>query len=82
MPVRALLSECNTARKVASRPRQRVQAAEASTATAVVGDRISGRDEAAAKVLSVVSFTTLQALFTVVLMLPGLVLFFAVFNFV
>ena len=71
--VRALLSDCNTARKVAIRTRH-VQSPAA--AAAPVGARSSpvsvGRDESAAKVLSVSTFTSIQILFVTLLYSPGL----------
>ena len=68
VPVRALLGDCNTARKIARRPR----AAQA----AAFGPRIQSpagqpeRDEAAARVLSVGTFTALQALFSALMYAP------------
>jgi non-ribosomal peptide synthetase-like protein len=70
--VRALLSDCNTARKVASRIRQ-VQPATAAAAVAVKSAQTSAaRDESAAKVMSVRRFTILQILFATLLYSPGL----------
>jgi amino acid adenylation domain-containing protein len=56
--VRALLTECNTARKIASRPR----AVKAAATPPGARSRQEGpvRDEAAAEILSVRYFTTLQ----------------------
>lgn len=73
--VRALLSDCNTARKIAQRAR-RVQ--RASAVSGVVRSDTHGlaRDEAAADVLSVGYFTTLQVLFALLLYAPGLIGFF------
>ena len=80
--VRALLSDCNTARKVASRPRVLQQVAEPLFGRAH-SDEIRGeRDEAAAEVLSVGYFTTLQLLFAFVLYSPALVAFLVLFGFV
>jgi non-ribosomal peptide synthetase-like protein len=77
VPVRALLSNCNTARKVANCPRALPQATQAHTAKS---DEISAeRDEAAAKVLSIGYFTTQQVLFAIVLYSPGFVVFLSVF---
>ena len=77
VPVRALLSDCNTARKVANRPRVLHQTTQAITART---DEISAeRDEAAAEVLSIGYFTTRQVLFAIVLYSPGLVVFLSVF---
>ena len=70
--VRALLSDCNTARKVASRMRQ-VQSPTAAAAIAAKSAQTSAaRDESAAKVLSVGRFTILQILFATLLYSPGL----------
>jgi non-ribosomal peptide synthetase-like protein len=80
VPVRALLSDCNTVRRVASRPRQ-VQQATAVPTIAARSRESAGRDEAAAEVLSVAHFTTLQVLFTVFLASPGIVAFLGVFTF-
>ncbi|MEE9230182.1 MAG: AMP-binding protein [Acidobacteriota bacterium] len=75
VPVRALLTDCNTARMVANRPRKLLPGPEAAT-TAGESDR-SGieRDEAAAEVLSVGYFTTLQTLFLLLLYSPPLLSF-------
>ncbi len=80
--VRSLLSECNTVRKVASRPRQLKQAAEAPRVYANSEENRGERDEAAAKVLSVGSFTTLQVLFASLLYAPGIATFLALFGLV
>jgi non-ribosomal peptide synthetase-like protein len=79
VPVRALFSDCNTARKVAGRPRVLQQALKAPGAAASSSARSRGeRDEAAAAVLSIGHFTTLQILFAILLYSPGLVsLYFA-----
>jgi len=70
VPVRALLSDCDTARKVANRPRELEQVSDAPTAKP---DRIfTERDEKAAKILSVGHFTTLQVLFLALLYAPTL----------
>jgi non-ribosomal peptide synthetase-like protein len=75
--VRALLSDCNTARKVANCPRALEQALTAP----VKSDKNSAeRDEAAAEVLSIGYFTTLQVLFATLLYSPGLVVFLGVFG--
>jgi non-ribosomal peptide synthetase-like protein len=79
VPVRALLSDCNTARKVARRPRELVQASKASAES---GKSSFERDEAAAEVLSIGYFTTLQVLFAVFLYSPGIVAFLGVVSFV
>lgn len=79
--VRALLSDCNTARKVANRPRVLQQASKAPTAPVKSDEPSAERDEAAAEVLSVPYFTTLQVLFAVFLYSPALVAFISVFGF-
>ena len=72
--VRALLSDCDTPRKVAHRSREVKRAGEAPAATAPFEDqRPAPRDEAAVRVLSVGRFTTLQALFLLLLYLPPLI---------
>ena len=63
VPVRALLSDCNTVRKVANRPRALEQASEASAAPVKSDETTAERDECAADVLSIRYFTTLQILF-------------------
>ncbi|HEY5885684.1 MAG TPA: TraX family protein [Pyrinomonadaceae bacterium] len=77
VPVRALLTDCNTARKIAHHPRLLNEAPRPAVDQAL-GD-VGPRDEAAAEVLSVRFFTTLQMLFAVLLYLPGLVVFLSVF---
>ncbi len=70
--VRALLSDCNTARKVASRIR-RVQSRTAeATVVATTAQTSAARDERAAKVLSIRNFTILQILFATLLYSPFL----------
>ena len=76
--VRALLSDCNTARKVANRPRALQQA---STAPVKSDENSAGRDEAAAEVLSIGYFTTLQVLFAIFLYSPLLVAFLSFVDF-
>ncbi|MGE3829370.1 MAG: AMP-binding protein, partial [Parvibaculaceae bacterium] len=75
VPVRSLLSDCNTARKVAARPRAATQPAKAQPVRSRLA--IQDRDEAAAQVMSVGMFTTLQVLFSLFLYSPGLVTLFA-----
>jgi non-ribosomal peptide synthetase-like protein len=75
VPVRALLGDCNTARKIARRPRALQQA---SAVPVTSDERGSTRDEAAAEVLSVGYFTTLQVVFTIVLYAPALAAFLGV----
>ena len=70
--VRALLSDCNTARKVANRMRQVRSPTAAATVAAETAQTCSARDESAAKVLSVGRFTILQFLFATLLYSPGL----------
>lgn len=78
--VRALLSDCNTARKVSNQPR-RIGAVDAFPVINTPGHAKSpNRDEAAAQVLSVPVFTTLQVLFAASSILPALVAIFAVFG--
>ena len=77
VPVRALLTDCNTARKIAHRPRLLTEASKPAVDQVVVNG--AKRDEAAAQVLSIRYFTTLQILFAVLLYLPGLVVFLGVF---
>jgi non-ribosomal peptide synthetase-like protein len=81
VPVRGLLSDCNTARKVASRQREFQQASKAPTAPAKFDENSAERDEGAAEVLSIGYFTTLQVLFALFLYSPGLVAFLEVFGF-
>ena len=78
--VRALLSDCNTARKVANRPRV-LQSSQARSGPVKSDPNSVERDEAAAEVLSVGHFTTLQVLFAILLYFPGLVVFLSVFGF-
>src|SRR5208337_4996026 len=75
VPVRALLSDCNTARKVANRPRVLQQASKAFSAPVKSDENSAERDEAAAEVLSIGYFTTLQVLFAIFLYSPLLVAF-------
>ncbi|MGB5813710.1 MAG: AMP-binding protein, partial [Thermoanaerobaculia bacterium] len=79
--VRDLLSDCNTARKVTNRPRELQQAPEAPTAAAQSDRNCTGRDEAAAEVLSIGRFTTLQVLFLSLLYSPPLVGFLGLIAF-
>jgi len=76
--VRALLSDCNTARLVAKRPRVDQHAFKITSAPAISDKK---RDEAAAKVLSIGYFTTLQILFLILLFSPGLVAVLTVLGF-
>jgi non-ribosomal peptide synthetase-like protein len=70
--VRDLLSHCNTARRVAALPRELPQATEPPQAAARPDRRRSERDQAGAEVLSPRHFTTLQALFLLLLYSPHL----------
>ena len=71
--VRALLSDCDTARKVANRPRQLQKAANMPVAEPGATRNNAGRDEAAAKVLPLGYFTCLQVLFLTLLYAPPLI---------
>lgn len=79
--VRGLLSDCNTARKVANRPRVLQQASEAPPASVKSDENSAERDEAEAVVLSVGYFTTLQVLFVILLYSPALVAFLSLLGF-
>jgi len=81
IPVRALLSDCDTARKVANHPRQLQQASETPAAPVKTGRNSTERDEAAAKVLSIGYFTTLQVLFLSLLYSPPLIGFLGLIAF-
>ena len=80
--VRALLSDSNTVRKVASRGRQQQQAAPTPTQTADASRQIAQRDQPAAEVLPVGYFTLLQILFAFFLYSPALLVFLGLFGFV
>jgi non-ribosomal peptide synthetase-like protein len=75
VPVRALLSDCNTARKVASRPRALQPQSLPAAVPVKSGENSADRDAAAAEVLSIEYFTTLQVLFAMVLYAPALMAF-------
>ena len=81
VPVRALLGDCNTARKVASRLRARSRDSRPATALVKSAGRSASRDETAAEVLSVGYFTTLQVLFAIVAYSPALVVLFGALGF-
>jgi len=81
VPVRALLSDCDTARKVASRPRQLQEASETPLAAERTDRNSTERDEAAARVLSTRYFTTLQVLFLSLLYSPPLIGFLGLIAF-
>jgi non-ribosomal peptide synthetase-like protein len=82
VPVRALLSDCNTARKVASRPRALKPTCKARIAPVKTDENSVEHDQAAAEVLSIEYFTTLQVLFAMLLYSPGLVAFLIALSFV
>jgi non-ribosomal peptide synthetase-like protein len=71
--VRDLLTDRNTARRVAALPRELRQASSAPAAAAPSGRSGRGRDQSAAEVLPLRKFTTLQALFLLLLYSPSLV---------
>ena len=73
IPVRALLSDCNTARKVAAHPRELLQAVEVPTASAQSDGTSIECDSAASEVLSIRYFTTLQLLLLSLLYSPLLI---------
>ena len=73
--VRALLSDCDTPRKVADRTQKRRQPSKAPTAAANSHRNRTARDETAARVLPIGYFTTLQVLFLLVLFAPPLISF-------
>ena len=76
VPVRALLTTCNTARKVANQPRALQEASKVPHTVPLKSDENSAaRNEAAAEVLSIGYFTTLQVLFAILFYSPGLVSF-------
>ena len=82
VPVRALLSDCDTARKVANRSRALQQASKAFTAAVKSDENSAERDEAAVEVLSIGYFTTLQVLFAIFLYSPLLVAFLSFVDFI
>jgi len=71
--VRDLLCECNTARKVAALPRELQQTFEPARVAAPPDCMCDEREGAEAEVLSVRLFTTLQALFLLLLYSPHLI---------
>jgi non-ribosomal peptide synthetase-like protein len=81
VPVRALLSNCDTARKVASNPRLAQGTAKPTTTAEDSGRINTERDVAAARVLSTGYFTVLQALFLCFLYSPPLIGFLALIGF-
>ena len=72
VPVRALLSDCDTPRKVAQRSRQHPQYSRGPATAAAAGTNSVQRDESSARVLPVWLFTALQLLFLWLLYLPPL----------
>jgi len=81
VPVRALLTDCDTPRKVANRPRELQQASEVPTAATKSDRNCTERDETAARVLSVGYFTILQVLFMSLLYSPHLIGFLGLIAF-
>jgi non-ribosomal peptide synthetase-like protein len=73
LSLRALLGEFNTARKVARLPRRPTHAHRPTQKPVKPDAEDAGRDDAAAEVLSIGYFTTLQVLFAMVLYLPAFV---------
>jgi len=73
VPVRALLSNCDTARKVVNRPRQLQQVPEVPMPASKSTGKSIERDEAAARVLAVGYFSILQVLFLLLLYSPALI---------
>jgi len=72
VPVRSLLSDCDTARKVANHPQALQQDPAVLAAAEKPEQDHSGRDEKAARVLGVGFFTSLQVLFLCLLYAPPL----------
>ena len=81
VPVRALLSNCNTPRKVADRPRGLRQTSEAPAGAFDCARKRTERDETAARVLSVGVFTLLQVMFLCLLYAPPLLGFLGLIAF-
>jgi non-ribosomal peptide synthetase-like protein len=77
VPVRALLTDCNTARKIAQRQRLRMETPQPVLDQVVVNSVM--RDEAAATVFSVRYFTFLQFVLASLLYSPGLVAILTLF---
>ncbi|MGI9353563.1 MAG: AMP-binding protein, partial [Rhizobiaceae bacterium] len=82
VPVRGLLTDLNTARKIAELPRHQAQVAMTATASEKLVEKYAERDEAAAKTLSVGIFTFRQILFSALIYAPGVAVFLGVFLFV
>jgi non-ribosomal peptide synthetase-like protein len=73
VPVRSLLSDCDTPAKVANRPQELRQSPMTLTAGEEPDQNSNGRDKKAAKVLGVGYFTCLQTLFLCLLYAPALI---------
>jgi non-ribosomal peptide synthetase-like protein len=82
VPVRALLGDCNTARKVAGRPRAARQEEKPGTASVNPTAINVAHEGPAEKALPIRYFTTLQALFAILLYSPALVGFVLALSFV
>lgn len=80
--VRGLLTDTDTPRKVACAAHETRRPADRSSLAARPVEILAARDEAAAEVLSVRRFTTLQVLFALLLYSPGLIGFFAALTFI
>ena len=81
VPVRSLLSDCDTARKIANRPREDQHAAQAHAFAVKPHREHDVRDERAAKVLSVGFFSTLQTFFLLLLYAPPVIFFLGVISY-
>lgn len=81
IPVRALLGDCNTARKITERPMQLNLPATNTAAVVHQARRGTERDEASARILAVPAFTARQILFLLTLYAPHLIGFLAVIAF-
>jgi non-ribosomal peptide synthetase-like protein len=80
IPVRALLSDCNTARKIATHPRAQFDGDQDLKTIVPQAEETIERDEAAARVLPVRWFTFLQVLFAALVYLPAIVGFLLFFG--
>jgi non-ribosomal peptide synthetase-like protein len=81
VPVRSLLSDCDTARKIANRPRHSLQAPEAPSETKKPEQGKVQGDEKTSSALGVGLFTCLQILFLSLLYTPSLVGFLLLISF-
>jgi non-ribosomal peptide synthetase-like protein len=81
VPVRALLSDCDTPRKVVNRSKEPTESTANHTAHEKPGRNSTERDEKAAKVMRVGLFTGLQVLFLLLLYAPPLTGFLGVITF-